>query len=126
MQIIPLKQYPELNIRGNRFGFDLSEIDLPFKPKHTYIINLPPGYAGGNHKHTNTEAFLAFSKDLIMHWIDKSGKRHHKCMIGDNTLLLFIPGKDDAHAIRNEGDADAVLIEYSDDDFKNKVSVKVI
>ncbi|KKS94597.1 MAG: hypothetical protein UV68_C0007G0014 [Candidatus Collierbacteria bacterium GW2011_GWC2_43_12] len=82
--------------------------------KDTQVINFAPQTIGGNHRHPRTEWYIAFG-ELILYWLDKSGKRHRRHLNPKGKLLLveippYLP-----HAVRNlSADFPGFLLELAD------------
>ena len=95
---------------------DIDREDLPlgFKPISRSLITISPKQAGGNHKHVRIEAFIGIGAGLEIIWVDEQGERHSELMNSDDKLRLFVVDSMVPHAIRNNGDVPAVVLEYAD------------
>lgn len=77
-------------------------------------MTIPAGQVGGNHAHSHREGFIAIGSGLTMYWRDKNGVLRSEAMNPDDQLKLFIVQSLVPHAIRNESNTLAVLLEYAD------------
>ncbi len=90
--------------------------EFPFleSVKDTQAIYFSASTVGGNHRHPRTEWYLGFG-DLIIYWLDTTGKRHQRHLNPQGRLLLvkippYLP-----HAVRNRSVTNsALLIELAD------------
>lgn len=113
-QIIPL-EYSYKKDNNNLWVLNLD--DLPIDKdviKDSQIVHFSPGAVGGNHKHPRTEWFIAMG-ELVLYWLDSTGKRHEKFMTDPEKVVLikippFVP-----HAVKNISEFKfGVLFEYAD------------
>jgi hypothetical protein len=82
--------------------------------KDTQIIYFSASTVGGNHRHPRTEWYICFG-DLILYWLDETGKRHQKCLNPKGRLLLVKIPPFLAHAVRNRSATNsALLLELAD------------
>lgn len=87
---------------------------LGFSPLIKHLVTIPAGAVSANHAHPRFESFIGIGKSLKFYWIDKNGDRKYEDMTAQDGLLLFIVPPHVPHAILNESDAPAVLLEYAD------------
>jgi len=87
------------------------ELNGIFEVEDLAFVTIPSAAIGGNHSHPRTEAFIALTKGLVLHWLDSSGTKQTK-ELGPQELTIVAPNV--PHAVQNTSDEIAVLIEYAD------------
>jgi uncharacterized RmlC-like cupin family protein len=113
-----VKIYPIEPLYKKPNGLYVQEIDrddlpLGFASKVRHLVTIPAGQCSANHKHPRSEGFIGIGSALKFYWLDNNGTRHCEVMTKDDGLLLFVVPPFVAHAIVNESDAPAVLLEYA-------------
>jgi uncharacterized RmlC-like cupin family protein len=93
---------------------DRTDLPLGFKPKVRHLVTIPPGVTSANHRHPRTEGFIGVGDNLTFYWLDEHGTRKSENMVPEGEHLLFVVPPNVPHAIVNNSDAPAVLLEYAD------------
>ena len=116
---LPVRIYPIKPLYTKENGLYVQEIDredllLGFTPVVRHLVTIPAGQISANHKHPRSEGFIGIGKSLTFYWIDTEGRTLEEDMTLDDQLLLFVVPPYVPHAIKNNSDAPAVLLEYAD------------
>lgn len=90
---------------------DSISVNLEFDVVEKSIVAIPPKQIGGNHRHPRTEAFIALNKEVRLVWLDDTDERHELKM---DELIAYIMPSEIPHAVINEFDATAHLLEFAD------------
>lgn len=94
---------------------DLKNLPIPETFTYQYVISIPAGVIGGNHKHRHQEIFFSTDEHLEVHWINAKGEKEHSKFKEGNALYLFHIPAGTPHAVINTSkDNPAVLIEFAD------------
>lgn len=93
---------------------DRSDLPLGFQPVVRHLVTIPSGAVSANHRHPRTEAFIGIGNDLEFFWIDEDGNKQSRIMNPADQLILVCVAPNVPHAIKNNSDAPAVLLEYAD------------
>ena len=102
------------------------DIKVPFSVKESWLISLPPGAMGGNHRHLRTEAFIG-SGELEFIWLDERGIQHKEKFVENGISYMIVVRPDVPHAIRNTSDKTTALLYEMADTTEYKIEkVKVI
>lgn len=129
MQVKSYKIKPVLKKENGLWCLDLDAIKLPknFKCKKRYILRFPPRTFGGNHKHSNTEVFIAIGQGMELHWLDENKRKHIEQMNPKGQLFVFLIKPGIPHAVINNSlNREGVLIEFSDSELKDIEEIKII
>ena len=110
-QIEPLYKKP-----NGLYVQEIDRTDLPFgfDPVVRHLVTIPASGISANHLHPRTEAFIGIGNDLEFFWLDANGNRQSRAMNPDNQLLLVLVPPNVPHAIKNNSDTPAILLEYAD------------
>lgn len=95
---------------------DIDREDLPlgFAPVSRCAVLIPPNEMGGNHAHKRREGFIALGEGLELFWLDEEGSRHSAPMYREGQPLLIVVESMVPHAIKNNSEHPAFLLEYAD------------
>jgi uncharacterized RmlC-like cupin family protein len=95
---------------------EIDRIDLPlgFEPVVRHLVTIPKGAVSANHKHPRKEAFIGIGDDLEFTWLDETNHVQTFQMNLDGKLHLIVVDSHVAHAIKNNSQSPAVLLEYAD------------
>lgn len=93
---------------------DRTDLPLGFEPTVRHLVAIPPGGISANHRHPRSEAFIGIGDQLTFHWIDEDGAKHSENMAPQGKIFLFVVPPNVPHAITNNSDSPAVLLEYAD------------
>jgi len=107
---------PKYQEPNGQYLQDIDRTDLPlgFLPVERSLVTIPPLQVGGNHIHSRAEGFIAIGSGLTIYWRDESGEIHSELMNPDDQLKLFVVKSLVPHAIKNEANEQAILLEYAD------------
>lgn len=107
----------------------LNTDDIPINQdliKDQQIVHLAPRAIGGNHKHPRTEWFIGIG-DLVLVWLDESGKRHEEHMHPNGQIKLITVTPFLPHAVVNRSqDQVGILFELADGKMTDVESARVV
>jgi hypothetical protein len=96
--------------------FDVAEVEqaISFEVVIKQVVHLPPREVAGNHTHPRIEAFFSFDRDVVLIWADKKGNIYSNDFVDkDGIVHLFIVNPNVPHAIKNNTEHTATLIEFA-------------
>ncbi|MCA9371344.1 hypothetical protein KC726_00435 [Candidatus Woesebacteria bacterium] len=98
---------------------------IDFVVKETNVIYIPPGVAGGNHKHPRIEAFFAPEEGLELIFQEK-GTIKKLPMKSDGNLCIFTIAPMVPHAVFNNSKKPLPLIEFADGPMQDVQKITLI
>ena len=109
----------------------IANIPLPegFMAKTVDLVYFDPGDKGGNHSHPRTEIFVIKSGSLEIHVKQDDGKvKIHNLEVTENGYQAIVIPPNIPHAVINDSNKPAVMLELSDQamDPKTTKEVKII
>lgn len=111
------KQQINPSFKKDNGNFVLSFDDVPvpenFKRVDQSIVYIASGQIGGNHKHKRVEVFVGLGEGLEIYWIDEKGELKMEKMNPDGELLVFTVPSFVPHAIKNNSNNPACLLELA-------------
>lgn len=105
---------PTFRRESGLFIIDIDKVELPegFDVEERFVVYIPPGQIGGNHKHPRKEIFIGLG-DLELVWKDEGGEVHTEKMGGEE-LKMFVVEPMVPHTVKNNSKNEfGVLIEFA-------------
>jgi quercetin dioxygenase-like cupin family protein len=90
------------------------------------LVQIPPGEAGGNHKHPRVEVFACLAGELQLSWLE-DGEQQEEMMeqVGEKLTAYVIPAGL-PHAVKNVGQTLGFLLEYASEKQRGVIQEELV
>lgn len=111
-----------------RWGLNLEDIPFPqdFKTDDSWIIFVGAGKSAGNHKHSRVEALIGIGEGLKFFYVTVDGEKHEELMNPNGEFYLIVIPSFLPHAVTNDSNKDAVILEFTNDRTSESIDSEVI
>ncbi|GLZ34364.1 hypothetical protein Lesp02_65510 [Lentzea sp. NBRC 105346] len=120
LTVTPLAGHPD--DRGLSFSLPL---ELLGAARDTHVATIRPGHVRGNHFHAHKYELIGvlYRGAWSLHWDTGPGTpARHRTFTGDGAVVVAVP-KNWAHAVRNDGESEILIIVASDQPYDPTDSV---
>ncbi|GAB4219940.1 MAG: hypothetical protein Fur009_8280 [Candidatus Microgenomates bacterium] len=113
IKIKKIKIDPTYKKENQLWVLNFDDIKVPFIVKEKSIVYILPKKLGGNHFHPRQEAFIGIGEGLELHYLKENIIKKER-MNPDGKLFLFVIPANLPHAVFNNSNSPAIIIEFAD------------